>query len=83
MTTKELKKKHLSRPVGGVKMGSWLEMTHSKAAARGPGWARQQLVDPARQQLGDWAVPHSCADKLGGTMGGARQTTQPRVPAGK
>ena len=61
MTTKELKKKHLSRPVGGVKTGSWLEMTHSKAAARGPGWARQQLVEQA--------VPHVHMDKLGGTNG--------------
>ena len=34
LTTKELKKKHSSRPVGGAEMGS-VERTHSKAVARG------------------------------------------------
>ena len=41
LTTKEIKKKHSSRPVGGTEMGSWVEMTRSKAAAGGLGWARQ------------------------------------------
>ena len=36
-TTKELKKKHSSRLVGGAEMGSWVERTHSKAAAEGRG----------------------------------------------
>ena len=61
LTTKELKKKHSSRLVGGVEIGSWAERTHGKAAAEGPRWARWQLVD--------WAVTHSHADKLGGTTG--------------
>ena len=30
---------------------------------------RQWLADPARWQLADWAVPHSCVDKLGGRTG--------------
>ena len=50
-TTKELKKKHSSRPVGGVKMGGRAERTHGKEAAGGLGWARQCLADQA--------VPHS------------------------
>ena len=39
----------------------------------GAGWAklqlaaRQQLEEPARQQIVDWVVPHSSADKLGVT----------------
>ena len=37
LTTKELKKKHSSRPVGGEEMGSRVERTHSKAAAGGLG----------------------------------------------
>ena len=37
LTTKELKKKHSSRLVGGAERGSWVERTHSKAAARGAG----------------------------------------------
>ena len=54
-TAKELKKKHSSRPVGGVKTGSWVERTPGKVAAGGlrnavdcgAGRARQQLADPA------------------------------------
>ena len=57
LTTKELKKKHSSRPVGGAETGSQVERTHSKAVTGGPGKAVA------------WggAVPHSCADKLRGT----------------
>ena len=36
-TTKESKKKHSSRPVGGVETGSRVERTHSKAVAGRPG----------------------------------------------
>ena len=35
----------------------------SEAAAGGPG------EDQVKQQLVDWVVPHSCADKPGGTTG--------------
>ena len=34
-TTKESKKKHSSRPVGGAEMGSWAERMHSKMATGG------------------------------------------------
>ena len=37
LTTKELKKKHSSRLIGGVEMGRWVERTHGKAAAIGQG----------------------------------------------
>ena len=33
VTTKELKEKHSSRPVGGAEMGSQVERTHSKVAS--------------------------------------------------
>ena len=36
-TTKELKKKHSFRLVGGVEMGRQAERTHHKAEAGGPG----------------------------------------------
>ena len=36
-TTEELKKKHSSRPVGGLERDSGAERTHHKAAAGGPG----------------------------------------------
>ena len=49
LTTKELKKKHSYRPVGGVETGSWAVRTCSKAAAGGPGQARWQLEDLGRQ----------------------------------
>ena len=61
LTTKELEKKHLSRLVGEAEMGSWVEKTCSNAAAGELGWARWWL--------GVGAVPHPCADKLGGTTG--------------
>ena len=38
-TTKELKKKHSLRPVGGAEMGSQAERTRGKAAAGVPGEA--------------------------------------------
>ena len=60
-TTKELKKKHSSRPVGGTETGSRAERTYSKAAAGGPGQARRCIVE--------WVVPYSCADNSGGTNG--------------
>ena len=37
LTTKELKKKHSSRLVGGAEMGSWVERTCGKVADGGPG----------------------------------------------
>ena len=59
LTTKEIKKKHASRPVGGAETGSWAERTRSKAAAGrlsevadcGAGWAKLQLA--VKQQLED------------------------------
>ena len=58
-------------------MGSRAERTPDKAAAGGSsevvdcgaGRARLQLADPARQWLADPGVPHSSADKPGGTAG--------------
>ena len=55
LTTKEIKKKHSSRPVGGSEMGSCAESFCSKAVASGPGrmadcgarWARLQLANEA------------------------------------
>ena len=61
-TTKELKKRHLFRLVGGAEMGSWggEESWLGGGSAGRPG------------QLGDLAVPHLCVDKLGGTLGSKR-----------
>ena len=55
LTTKEIKKKHASRPVGGAETGSWADRTRSKAAAGrlsevancGVGWAKLQLAGEA------------------------------------
>ena len=54
-TTKEIKKKHSSRLVGGAERGSQAERTQGKAAAGGPskvadcggGWAKLQLAGEA------------------------------------
>ena len=60
--TKEIKKKHSSRPVGGAETGSWAERTRGKAAAGGPsevadcgvGWEKLQLAsESAAGGLGD------------------------------
>ena len=48
-------------------MGSGVERTCVKEVAGGLGQVRQQLVDQARWQLAERAVPHLCVDKLGGT----------------
>ena len=66
-------------------MGSQAERTLSKVVVGGPSkaadcgarQARQQLADPARWQLMEQAVPHSHADKLGGTT---REQDRPRNP---
>ena len=70
-------------------MGSKAERTCSKAVAGGPsevvdcgrGQARLQLADPIRWWLVDPEAPHSHIDKPGGTVVGAKQTSQPRAPA--
>ena len=67
--TKELKKKHSSRPIGGAEMGSWAERTHGKM------W----LADPARLWLADPAVPHFCIDKPGGIKW--ERKCNPKAPA--
>ena len=57
--TKELKKKHPCRQVGGAQIGTeWRELM-----------ARWWLEHWARQWLVEWAVPHLCVNKLGGTTG--------------
>ena len=62
LTTKEIKKKHSSRPVGGAETGSWAERTHGRKPLADP--ARWQIVEwdgkscnwPVSQQLVDWAT---------------------------
>ena len=53
-TTKEVKKKNSSRPVGRAEMGSQVERTHSKALADRQERARRRLVDLERQWFADW-----------------------------
>ena len=57
-TTKELKKKHSTRPVGGVDINSQGGEDVLQGSRWRTGRARQQLV-----------VPYLCADKPGGTTG--------------
>ena len=58
LTTKELKKKHSFRLIGGVVMGSW----HKEDMGQGSSWRTWR----ASWWLAGRALPHSCADKLGG-----------------
>ena len=73
LTTKELKKKHLSRPVGGAETGS---------GRRGL-TVRQQLADLARQRIVEWAVPHSRADKSEEQLGSKTDCTTQGSSEGK
>ena len=76
-TTGELKKKHSSRPGGGVEMVSWGRedsrqgsswRTRAREAAPGrPGEVAAGELGEAR--LVDWAVLYLHADKPGGTTG--------------
>ena len=58
LTTKEIKKKHSSRPEGGAETRRWTRRL-SKAVAGGPEQVRRGLVDRA--------VPYLCVDKPGRT----------------
>ena len=66
LTTKKLKKKHLSRPVGGAEMRS----QGREDRQQGSGWQ-------TRLWLMDQAVSHSHVDKPGGT---AREQDRPHNP---
>ena len=61
MTTKELKKKHPSRPVGEAETGS-----QGREDMRQDGSWQAWMM---RQWLADQAVSHLLVDKLGGTTG--------------
>ena len=63
-TTKELKKTHSSRPVGGVETGSWAERTHSKAAAGRPSEVADCGVGRAKLQLAGEAAAGGPGDRL-------------------
>ena len=75
LTTKELRKTHSSRPVGGVEMGSWVERTGGQAATGRPGQARWWLVD--------WAVPHLHAINWEEQLGSETDRTTQGSSAGK
>ena len=91
LKTKELKKTHSSRPVGGVEMCSWAERTYGKMEAGGPSEvagcgarqsrlqlaSKEQLVDPTRRWLVDPEVPHLHTDEPGGTK---REQNRPCNP---
>ena len=79
-TTKELKKNHLFRLVGGAEMDSWAREDTWQGGIWRNGWVRWQLEDQGRQDSSwqnTWS--HICMltnreDQLG------RKTVQPRVP---
>ena len=66
LKTKELKKQS-SIPVEGWRLAARVEGTHSKAVAGGVG--EVAAGGPGESAAGGTVVPHSSADKLGGTTG--------------
>ena len=71
-TTKELKKKHSTRPVGGVDINSQGGEDVLQGSRWRTGRARQQLV-----------VPYLCADKPGGTTGEQDRPYNPGFQCGE
>ena len=59
LTTKELKKKHSSKPVGGAETGS----RSGEDLRQGGSWRTRE----GEAAVADQVVPHLCADKLGRT----------------
>ena len=82
-TTKELKKKHSSRPVGRAEMGS----QGGEHSQQGCSWrtmvGKAVIVDPVRWWLVDQAVPHLRADKLGGKTGEGDRPHNPGYQPGE
>ena len=74
-TTKELKKKHSSRLVGGAETGSKGEKDIWPRRGWRTGWERWQLAD--------WVVPHLHEDKPGGTTGEWDRQHNPGFQHGK
>ena len=70
--TKELKKKHSSRLVGG---GRERQPGQRECTARQ--WLEGRVCEA------DWVVPHSCADKLGGTTGEGDRPNNPGFQGGE
>ena len=69
MTTKEIKKKHSARPVGGVVTGTW----GGDDSQQGSDWGTSEEVDCGAGQavghLADPEPPHLHMDKPGGMAG--------------
>ena len=65
LTTKELKKKHLSLPGGGVEVGSWSGEDTWQGSSWRTRWVRQC-------RLAEGAVPYLHVDKLEGKTWGPR-----------
>ena len=69
LTTRELKKKHSFRPVGGAEMGSQAERIQGGVAAGRLSEGAAGGLERDKWQMADWAVPHLHVDKPGGISG--------------
>ena len=78
LTTKELKKKHSSRLVGGAEMGNEHEEELRQGGRWQTRWARLML-----QQLMAHTVPHLPVEKPGGTTGEQDRSRKPGFQCGK
>ena len=63
LTTKELKKKHSSRPVGDSEMGSRAERMHGKVVAGGPSEVVDCGAGQAKLQLDGEAAAGGLGDR--------------------
>ena len=87
--TKEIKKKHSPRQVGGAEAGPGQRGLMAKWRLADParwriveqGQARLHLADPTMWWLADPVAPHSHINRLGGTAGERSRPRNPRAPA--
>ena len=77
-TTKELKKKHLSRPVGGVEKGCW----GRQDSWQGSSW-KTRVGEMAAGGAGGPTPSLLCADKPGGTTGKQDRLCNPAFQRGE
>ena len=63
-TTKDIKKKHSSRPVAGAEMVSWVERTHGKVVAHRPSKVADCGAGKAKLQLAGEAAAGGSGDRL-------------------
>ena len=81
--TKEIKKNHPSRPVGGAETGSQGREDSWQCGRDRERWWIVEKMGQAVRQLADSMAPHSRIDKLGGTAEEQNRLHNPGLQLGE